>query len=113
VKIVGTDRVTASGDAANKIGTYLKALAEKDNNISLHVVLPSSTIDWNMPKGADIPIEEHSIGEMLKMTGRTPTGTVLTVDIAAPAQPPLPRLRRDARARLIHSPFIFRAWPKL
>ncbi|HUB85959.1 MAG TPA: S-methyl-5-thioribose-1-phosphate isomerase [Rhizomicrobium sp.] len=82
--IVGTDRVTANGDVANKIGTYLKALAAKDNNVPFHVALPSSTIDWDMAKGADIPIEERSPDEILKMTGRTPTGAVVTVDIAAP-----------------------------
>jgi len=82
--IVGTDRVTANGDVANKIGTYLKALAAKDNNVPFHVALPSSTIDWDMAKGSDIPIEERSPDEILKMTGRTPTGAVVTVDIAAP-----------------------------
>jgi methylthioribose-1-phosphate isomerase len=82
--IVGTDRVTANGDVANKIGTYLKALAAKDNSVPFYVALPSSTIDWHMAKGADIPIEERSADELLKMTGRTPTGTVVTVDIAAP-----------------------------
>jgi methylthioribose-1-phosphate isomerase len=82
--IVGCDRVTADGDVANKIGTYLKALAAKDNAIPFHVALPSSTIDWDMAKGTDIPIEERSPDEILKMTGRTPTGTVVTVDIAAP-----------------------------
>jgi methylthioribose-1-phosphate isomerase len=82
--IVGTDRVTANGDVANKIGTYLKALAAADNGVPFHVALPSSTIDWDMARGADIPIEERSPDEILKMTGRTPTGTVVTVDIAAP-----------------------------
>jgi methylthioribose-1-phosphate isomerase len=82
--IVGTDRVTANGDVANKIGTYLKALAAADNNVPFHVALPSSTIDWDMAQGADIPIEERSADEILRMTGRTPTGTVVTVDIAAP-----------------------------
>jgi methylthioribose-1-phosphate isomerase len=82
--IVGCDRVTANGDVANKIGTYLKALAAKDNDVPFHVALPSSTIDWEMEKGADIPIEERSADEILKMTGRTPTGVVVTVDIAAP-----------------------------
>jgi methylthioribose-1-phosphate isomerase len=82
--IVGTDRVTANGDVANKIGTYLKALAAKDNDIPFHVALPSSTIDWEMAKGAEIPIEERSPDEILRMTGRTPTGTLATVDIAAP-----------------------------
>ena len=82
--IVGTDRVTANGDVANKIGTYLKALAAKDNNVPFHVALPSSTIDWQMQSGRDIPIEERSPDELLRMTGRTPTGTLVTVDIAAP-----------------------------
>jgi methylthioribose-1-phosphate isomerase len=82
--IVGTDRVTANGDVANKIGTYLKALAAKDNSVPFHVALPSSTIDWQMQSGREIPIEERSPDELLRMTGRTPTGTLVTVDIAAP-----------------------------
>ncbi|MEJ1967273.1 MAG: S-methyl-5-thioribose-1-phosphate isomerase [Rhizomicrobium sp.] len=82
--IVGTDRVTANGDVANKIGTYLKALAAKDNGVPFYVALPSSTIDWTLKSGADIPIEERSQDEVLKMTGRTPSGTIQTVEIAAP-----------------------------
>ena len=58
--IVGTDRVTANGDVANKIGTYLKALAAKDNDVPFYVALPSSTIDWTIAEGRDIPIEERS-----------------------------------------------------
>ena len=85
--IVGTDRVTANGDVANKIGTYLKALAAKDNAVPFHVALPSSTIDWEMEKGADIPIEERSADELLKMTGRLPGGGLATVEIAAPGSP--------------------------
>jgi methylthioribose-1-phosphate isomerase len=85
--IVGTDRVTANGDVANKIGTYLKALAAKDNGIPFYVALPSSTIDWTLNSGRDIPIEERSADEVLKMTGRTPSGNVLTVEIAAPGSP--------------------------
>ena len=73
--IVGTDRVTANGDVANKIGTYLKALAAKDNNVPFYVALPSSTIDWTLASGRDIPIEERSQDEVLKMTGRLPDGT--------------------------------------
>src|SRR6185312_5291280 len=61
--IVGTDRVTANGDVANKIGTYLKALAARDNNIPFYVALPSSTIDWTLESGRDIPIEERSQDE--------------------------------------------------
>jgi len=80
---VGTDRVTANGDVANKIGTYLKALAAKDNDIPFYVALPSSTIDWTLESGADIPIEERSPDEVLKMAGRLADGSVTTVEIAA------------------------------
>ena len=82
--IVGTDRVTANGDVANKIGTYLKALAAKDNNVPFYVALPSSTIDWTLANGRDIPIEERNQDEVLKVTGRLPGGGVATVEIAAP-----------------------------
>jgi methylthioribose-1-phosphate isomerase len=85
--IVGTDRVTANGDVANKIGTYLKALAAKDNGVPFYVALPSSTIDWTLANGRDIPIEERSADELLKMTGRTPDGGLATVEIAAPGSP--------------------------
>jgi methylthioribose-1-phosphate isomerase len=85
--IVGTDRVTANGDVANKIGTYLKALAAKDNNVPFYVALPSSTIDWTLSSGKDIPIEERSSDELLKMTGRLPNGGLATVEIAAPGSP--------------------------
>ncbi len=82
--IVGTDRVTANGDVANKIGTYLKALAARDNDIPFYVALPSSTIDWTLDSGRDIPIEERSQDEVLKMAGRLPDGSVTVVEIAAP-----------------------------
>ncbi|HSC18494.1 MAG TPA: S-methyl-5-thioribose-1-phosphate isomerase [Rhizomicrobium sp.] len=82
--IVGTDRVTANGDVANKIGTYLKALAAKDNAVPFYVALPSSTIDWQLTSGRDIPIEQRSAEELLKMTGRLPDGGLATVEIAAP-----------------------------
>jgi methylthioribose-1-phosphate isomerase len=82
--IVGTDRVTANGDVANKIGTYLKALAAKDNGVPFYVALPSSTIDWTLESGRDIPIEERSEDEVLKISGRLPDGSVTVVEIAAP-----------------------------
>lgn len=85
--IVGTDRVAANGDVANKIGTYLKALAAKDNDVPFYVALPHSTIDWAVDAGADIPIEERSSDEILKMPGRLPDGTVVSVEIAAPGSP--------------------------
>ena len=92
--IVGTDRVTANGDVANKIGTYLKALAARDNDIPFYVALPSSTIDWTMASGRDIPIEERSQDEVLKMTGRTEDGRLATVAIAAAGL-----VRRQSRLR--------------
>ncbi len=85
--IVGTDRVAANGDVANKIGTYLKALAAKDNDVPFYVALPHSTIDWTQEEGLSIPIEERSADEVLKMPGRLPDGSVVTVEIAAPGSP--------------------------
>lgn len=68
--ITGADRVTRSGDAANKIGTYLKALAAKDNNIPFYVALPSSTFDWNITDGlTQIPIEERNAKEVKYISG--------------------------------------------
>jgi methylthioribose-1-phosphate isomerase len=81
--IVGADRVAANGDAANKIGTYLKALAAHDNKVPFYVALPSSTIDWNMAKGSDIPIEERSPDEVLNITGRLSDGKIASVAITA------------------------------
>jgi len=85
--IVGTDRVTKNGDVANKIGTYLKALAARDKALPFYIGLPSSTIDWTLASGAEIPIEERSQDEVLKMTGRLPSGEIATVEIAAPGSP--------------------------
>jgi methylthioribose-1-phosphate isomerase len=82
--IVGTDRVASNGDVANKIGTYLKALAARDNNVPFYVALPGSTIDWKIASGQEIPIEERSSDELLKMTGRKSDGEIVTVAIAAP-----------------------------
>ena len=81
--IVGTDRTTANGDVANKIGTYLKALAAHDNGVPFYVALPYSTIDWSIDDGMKIPIEERSPDEVLKMSGRLADGKIATVDIAA------------------------------
>ncbi len=68
--IVGTDRTTFTGDVANKVGTYLKALAAKDNHVPFYVALPSSTIDWEMEDGIrEIPIEERGDGEVKYMEG--------------------------------------------
>jgi len=67
--IVGTDRTIATGDVANKIGTYLKALAAKDNNVPFYVALPSSTIDWDIEDFKDIPIEERDSEELSHVEG--------------------------------------------
>jgi methylthioribose-1-phosphate isomerase len=85
--IVGADRVTGNGDAANKIGTYLKALAAKDNGVPFYVALPHSTIDWTLASGEDIPIEQRAPEEVLVMRGRTGDGKVVPVEIAAPGSP--------------------------
>ncbi len=62
--LVGTDRTTRTGDVANKIGTYLKALAAHDNGVPFYVAAPSSSIDWQLTDGAAIPIEERGGGEL-------------------------------------------------
>jgi len=86
--IVGTDRTTRTGDVANKIGTYLKALAAADNAVPFYVALPGSTIDWSLRDGvAEIPIEQRDPSEVTRMTGRTAAGAMATIDIAAPGSP--------------------------
>lgn len=82
--IVGTDRVTSNGDVANKIGTYLKALAAHDNGVPFYVALPHTTIDWQLSDGRSIEIEERSEDEVLSIPGRLPDGNVVTVALAAP-----------------------------
>jgi methylthioribose-1-phosphate isomerase len=73
--IVGSDRTTASGDVANKIGTYLKALAAKDNNIPFYVALPSTTFDFNLEDGlTEIPIEQRDTTEVSEIEGWTESG---------------------------------------
>ena len=80
--ITGTDRTTATGDVCNKIGTYLKALAARDNGIPFYVGLPSPTIDWTLSDGvAEIPIEQRDGAEVSEMTGRTGDGRIETVTI--------------------------------
>ena len=67
--IVGTDRTLSNGDVCNKIGTYLKALAAHDNNVPFYVALPSSTIDWEIKDGKEIPIEERNSEELSHIEG--------------------------------------------
>ncbi|WP_437998304.1 S-methyl-5-thioribose-1-phosphate isomerase [Sorangium sp. So ce185] len=86
--IVGTDRTTARGDVANKIGTYLKALAAKDNGVPFYVALPSPTIDWALQDGVrEIPIEQRDGAELCDVTGRLPSGELATVRITPPGSP--------------------------
>lgn len=82
--LVGADRVTSDGDVANKIGTYLKALAAADNHVPFYVALPSSTLDWSLDSGRDIPIEERSATEVLEISGQLGDGGIASVSIAAP-----------------------------
>jgi len=86
--IVGTDRVTAQGDVCNKIGTYLKALAARDNNVPFYVALPSPTIDFTVSDGiAEIPIEQRGPEEVTAITGKTKDGRIETVQIVPDGSP--------------------------
>jgi methylthioribose-1-phosphate isomerase len=86
--IVGTDRVTASGDVCNKIGTYLKALAAHDNGVPFYVALPSPTIDFTVDDGVrEIPIEQRGTEEVTHMTGKAADGRIETVRIVPENSP--------------------------
>jgi methylthioribose-1-phosphate isomerase len=86
--IVGSDRTTRSGDVANKIGTYLKALGAKDNDIPFYVALPSSTIDWEIDNGIiQIPIEERDPREIQYVQGLDRNGNIVEV-LVPPATSP-------------------------
>jgi methylthioribose-1-phosphate isomerase len=86
--VVGTDRTTASGDVCNKIGTYLKALAARDNCVPFYVALPSPTIDWTVKDGVkEIPIEERGADEVDTVQGLGPDGAVTRVRIAPEGSP--------------------------
>ena len=100
--IVGTDRVTRQGDVANKIGTYLKALAAQDNGVPFWVALPSTTIDWTLRDGiAEIPIEERAASEVTHLTGRTEAGALATVQVTSPGSPALNPAFDVTPARLV------------
>jgi methylthioribose-1-phosphate isomerase len=87
IAIVGADRVSRNGDAANKIGTYLKALAAHDNNVPFWVAAPSSTIDWTVTDGSTIPIEERDAAEVTTITGRGLDGKVTTIRVIPTSSP--------------------------
>lgn len=86
--IVGTDRTTRTGDVANKIGTYLKALAAHDNGVPFYVALPSTTIDWSIDDGlTGIPIEQRAAQEVTHISGLDENGTVQSVRLTPEASP--------------------------
>ncbi len=86
--IVGTDRTTRCGDVANKIGTYLKALAARDNGVPFYVALPSSTFDWTIRDGlSEIPIEQRSGEEITHIRGLNEAAEMTTIAIAPPNTP--------------------------
>jgi len=80
--VVGADRIARSGDVANKIGTYLKALAAREANVPLYVAVPSSSIDWSLERGADVPIEERPAEEV------THVGSARVVPLGSPVRNP-------------------------
>ncbi len=84
--IVGTDRTAANGDVCNKIGTYLKALAARDNGVPFYVALPGSTVDWRVNDGlAEIPIEERGEEEVLHIQGQDDDGMLRLISITPAA----------------------------
>jgi len=100
--IVGTDRVTANGDVANKIGTYLKALAAKDNHIPFYVTLPFSTFDFTIADGVkEIPIEERDQNEVRQIWGKLDDGTLQTIQICPDQTPAINHSFDVTPARLI------------
>jgi methylthioribose-1-phosphate isomerase len=99
--IVGSDRTTAGGHVANKIGTYLKALAARDNGVPFYVALPSPTIDWQIEEGAAIPIERRDPREVTHIEGWTDEGRRVAVRLT-PANSPAANYAFDVTpARLV------------
>jgi methylthioribose-1-phosphate isomerase len=104
--IVGSDRTTASGDVANKIGTYLKALAARDNGVPFYVALPVSTIDWTIENGVrDIPIEKRAPEELTHISGEADNGDVRTVRVT-PRDSPAANYAFDVTPRHLVSALI-------
>jgi methylthioribose-1-phosphate isomerase len=85
--ITGTDRTAANGDVANKIGTYLKALAARDNGVPFYVALPSPTIDWSLDEGGRIPIEQRDPREVTHIAGWAEDGTRREVRLTPEGSP--------------------------
>jgi methylthioribose-1-phosphate isomerase len=100
--IVGTDRTTAAGDVCNKIGTYLKALAARDNGVPFYVALPTPTIDHGIRDGlSEVPIEERSGAEVSRIAGRTAAGEIVAVDLLPDGSPALNPAFDVTPARLV------------
>jgi methylthioribose-1-phosphate isomerase len=100
--LVGADRITSTGDTANKIGTYLKALAAADSGIPFHVAAPSSTIDWTMIDGvAEIPIEEREEAEVTHLEGVLVDGGLARIRVSALGSPAANYVFDVTPARLI------------
>jgi len=88
VCITGTDRTTAAGDVCNKIGTYLKALAARDNDIPFYAAVPGPSIDWSIRDDAlQIPIEQRPLTEVSRVTGRADDGSIVSVQITPDGTP--------------------------
>ena len=81
VVLVGADRVTSCGDVANKIGTYMKALAAHDNQVPFYAAVPSPTIDWLLHDASDMPIEERASDEIGRLSGIGPDGELSSLRI--------------------------------
>ena len=81
IVIVGADRVTRGGDVCNKVGTYLKALAARDNDVPFYAAVPSPTIDWSIERGDDVAIEERAGSEVRTVVGRDSAGKRATVSL--------------------------------
>ncbi len=99
--IVGADRVTANGDVANKIGTYLKALAARDNGVPFYVAVPGPTIDFRLTDGAGIPIEQRAAREVTHIAGRDPESEVTEVQLTPDGSPALNPAFDVTPARLV------------
>lgn len=101
IVITGADRVAANGDSANKVGTYLKALAAHDNGVPFYIAAPFSTVDFDCPDGARIPIEDRGPEEVCVIRGEGESGEIVAVRIA-PAGTTAPNPAFDVTpARLI------------
>jgi methylthioribose-1-phosphate isomerase len=88
VVITGTDRTTAAGDVCNKIGTYLKALAARDNDVPFYAAVPSSSVDWTIRDGVrEVPIEQRDGDEVARIAGRAGDGTTTSVRLIPPDSP--------------------------